>query len=189
MSLRGSRCAESGGNSYRVACKYYLRFDAAEPLKMDHAHEEFQAGPGGRTRQPLLLRHPQHRGRGEGCRGARAARPVPEYRRSGRVWLSNPRSSRRNRRKSHARRPQRLCALGRDSRGARGGCGRLHRPRHRDVARSRAHHDRHVGRHRAGAECARGRGRRSARAVADLSALYRGAGEDLRPTSVLPHRS
>ena len=65
-------------------------------------------------------------------------------------------------------------------RGARGGCRRLHRPRRRDFAGSRPHHHRHVGRHRAGAERARGRGRRGARAVADLSAVHRGAGEDRR---------
>ena len=149
-----------------------------------------RAGPGGRTRQPLLLRHPQHRRGGEGGRGARAARPLPEHRRSGRVRLQDARPSGRSRRTRHARRPQRLSAVGRHSRRR----ARRWPPTTRargiaDVARPRAHHDRHVRRHRAGAQRARRRGRRSARAVADLSALHRGAGEDRRPTSVLPHRS
>ena len=55
--------------------------------------------------------------------------------------------------------------------------------------RSRAHHGRHVRRHRAGADGARRSGRRSARAVADLSSLHGGSRQDRRARRLLPHRS
>ena len=50
--------------------------------------------------------------------------------------------------------------------------------------RSRADHVGHVGRHRARAHRHRRRGRRSAGAVADVSALHRGAREDRRAAGV-----
>ena len=61
--------------------------------------------------------------------------------------------------------------------------------RRRRLARPRAHHDRHVGRHRPRAERAGRRGRRGARPAADVSALHGGAREDRRAAALLPHRS
>ena len=61
--------------------------------------------------------------------------------------------------------------------------------RREGVGRSRVDHVGHVRRHRARADRHRRRRRRSARAVADLSALHRGAREDRRAAGVLPHRS
>ncbi len=61
--------------------------------------------------------------------------------------------------------------------------------RRQRVRRSRVDHVGHVGRHRARADRHRRRRRRSAGAVADVSALHRGAREDRRAAVVLSHRS
>ena len=66
--------------------------------------------------------------------------------------------------RADARRPQRLRAVAGHHRGARGGGRGLDAGAASRRRRSRAHHVRHVGRHRAGADGARRPGRRGARA-------------------------
>ena len=102
--------------------------------------------------RPLHLRDSQYRGRGPEGRGRRSDGPLSQHRRSHPVRLRDAAAPDRGGRQGDARRPQRLHRVAGHRRGARGRGRRFHRSVASDQPRSRAHHLRHLGGHRAGAD-------------------------------------
>ena len=140
----------------------------------------------GFARQPLHLRHPQHR-------RPRRRRSRPPGTKVQYLNIGDPiafgfetpphliAAVERAMRDGH----NGYVAVARHPAGARSGRRRIHVARPADVTADRVlHHGGHVRRHRAGAERARERRRRSAGPVADLSAVHGGAGEDRRHARV-----
>ena len=115
--------------------------------------------PRGRPDQWLRVRHPEHRRGGAKSGSGRPEGPLPQHRRPDHLRIQDAAAPDRGGRAGHARRPQRLRAVGRHSRRPREAVAeRVRAARHADVARSRRHHLGHLGRDRAGADGA-GRGR------------------------------